>query len=157
MHVLMPLETCSVMFPKSLGVSGLSTSYTLLQVTKPGYVRPRLVFRWLTSYPDSTGFSLSWAPTILMPSLLFLFPLIPKYLRALANEWATKPLQPTSTGKDLALHPAHCSCWSELPFKGFFQAVLHDLEAHHRLPGWGIWWDDAQLSYRFPLNCFLSQ
>ena len=53
-HLLMPnLDTSSVMFLESLDVSGLSTSYALLQVTQPGMIRPQLVSRWLASYHDS--------------------------------------------------------------------------------------------------------
>ena len=53
-HLLMPnLDTSSVMFLGSLDVSGLSTSYALLQVTQPGLIRPQLVSRWLASYHDS--------------------------------------------------------------------------------------------------------
>jgi len=48
-HLLMLLDTSSVMFLEFLGVSGLSASSTLLQVTQPGLIRPQLVSRWLAT------------------------------------------------------------------------------------------------------------
>ena len=112
-HLLMPkLDTSSVMFLESLDVLGLSTSYALLQVTQPGLIRPQLVSRWLASYHDSPLLShshleaLSAALVVLRMALLFLSPSMPKLLKALAKERAANPLQPTSTGKHLALEPA---------------------------------------------------
>lgn len=46
----MPLETSSVMFLESSGVSGLSASYILLQATQLRLIRSQLVSSWLTSY-----------------------------------------------------------------------------------------------------------
>ena len=59
-------------------------------------------------------------------ALLVLSPSMPKLLKALAKERAANPLQPTSTGKHLALHPAtDQSCvLGKLPLKGFFQAIF---------------------------------
>ena len=62
-------------------------------------------------------------------ALLFLSPSMPKLLKALAKERAANPLQPTSTGKHLALQPA---CWQSLTSpayleassQGFFQAIF---------------------------------
>ena len=62
------LDTSSVMFLESLDVSGLSTSYALLQVTQLGLIRPQLVSRWLASYQDSMA-PLFWATAILRLSL----------------------------------------------------------------------------------------
>ncbi len=45
-HLLMLLDTSSVMFLESLGVSGLSTSYTLIQATQLRLIRPQLVSSW---------------------------------------------------------------------------------------------------------------
>lgn len=70
-HLLMQLDSSSVMFLESLGVSGLSTSYTLIQMTQPGLIRTKLVSRWCTSYHVSMDL-LSWATAIFWPSLLFL-------------------------------------------------------------------------------------
>lgn len=44
-HLMMPMDTSSIMFLESSGVSGLLTSYTLLQATQPGLIRLQLVSR----------------------------------------------------------------------------------------------------------------
>lgn len=46
----MLLDTPSVMFLESSGMSGLSTSYILLQTTPLRLTKPQLVYRWLASY-----------------------------------------------------------------------------------------------------------
>lgn len=113
-HPLMFLHTSVVMFLESLGVSGLSTSYTRIQGSCPERISPQLMSRWLTSYINSTVFSK--ATTILSQCLLLQMAVLlcslsmPKLFRALAKERTTKLLQPTSTRKHLALQPAHL--WS---------------------------------------------
>lgn len=99
------------MLLESLGVSGLS--HTLIQVTQLWPIGPRLVslLPRLQGSPlvsHSHLQALSAASAILRMALLFLSPSMPKYLRALAKEWAAEPLQPASTGTHLTLHPARC-------------------------------------------------
>src|SRR4029434_3185474 len=103
------------MFPD---VSGLSTSYALLQVTQPGLIRPQLVSRWLASYLLE---ALSTASVVLRMALLFLSPSMPKLLKALAKERTANPLHPTSTGKHLALQPA---CWQSLTSPASLESFL---------------------------------
>ena len=64
-HLLMQLDTSSVTFLESLAVS---TSYTLIQVTQPGLIRPQLVPRCATTAATAHWFS-SWATAILRLSL----------------------------------------------------------------------------------------
>jgi len=125
----MLLDTSSVTFLESPGVSGLSTSYTLLQVTSPGLIRPHLVSRWLATYAfhgspllsHSHLEALSAASVVLRMPLLFLSPSMPKLLKALAIERAANPLHPTSTGRHLALHLAF---WQLLTSPAYLESIL---------------------------------
>ena len=155
-HLLMPnLDTSwTVMFLESLDVSGLSTSYALLQVTQPGLIRPQLVSRWLASYHDSPLLShshleaLSAASVVLWMALLFLSPSMPKLLKALAKERAANPLHPTSTGNYTLLsnQPAD-SHWPVLrTWKASSQRLLpSDLPTGLSAPAALLaWWTQTQ-------------
>lgn len=61
-------------------------------------------------------------------ALLFLSPSIPEVLKTLAKEWATKPLQPTSTERHLALHPA---CWQSLTSPAYLESFLSKASSSH--------------------------
>ena len=132
------LDTSSVMFLGSLDVSGLSTSYALLQVTQPGLIRPQLVSRWLASYHDSMA-PLFWATAILRLSLphrwycgwlsSFSHPRCLNYWRlwprkgcksSASNLHRETPCSPASL---LAVTDQSCVL-GELPLKGFFQAIF---------------------------------
>jgi len=111
----MPLDTSSVMFLESSGVSSLSTSYTLLQVTQPGLMRPQLVSS------HSHHEALSAALVVLRMALLFLSPSMHKLLKALAKERAANHLHPTSAGRHLALHLAF---WQLLTSPVYLESFL---------------------------------
>ena len=126
------LDTSSVMFLESLGrFRGLSTSYAPPPGDpSQGWSDPSLCPRWLASYHDSMAppllshshlEALSAALVVLRMALLFLSPSMPKLLKALAKERAANPLQPTSTGKHLALQPA---CWQSLTSPAYLESFL---------------------------------
>jgi len=111
-HVNSSVHTSTDAFLESSGVSSLSMSYTILQVTQPGLMRPQLVSRWLATYAFHASPLLSHnhhealtaALVVLRMALLFLSPSMHKLLKGLANERAANPLHPNSTGRHLTLH-----------------------------------------------------
>lgn len=127
----MLLDTSSTMFLDSLG---LSTSYILLQVTQQGLNKPQLVSRWLASLPPWL-FSLSQrhlealsvASVGLKMALLFLSPLMPKLLKALAREWAPTTNSHWETfcfPSSLLIVADKSSVHGELPFGDFLQLIF---------------------------------
>ncbi len=72
-----------------------------------------------------------------LEALLLLSPSRPKWLKARIRERAAKPLDPTSTGRHLALHPA--SLTSPVYLESFFQGPIPgdcQLQKHSFLAWW---------------------
>ncbi len=119
----MPLDTSSVMFLESLGVSGLSASYMLLQVTRPALTRPQPVSRWQTIYSDSMVL-LFWATAILRPLLQLRWccvwlsssslPRCPNYWRLWPENRLWSPYIPPPLGDTSPSILPTDSCWPVL-------------------------------------------